>query len=273
MSLIFLFPVAGILALACAYMVWVAASKDDVAELKNHENRILIVLSASMLMTLSGILKTNAISTQSIQLSLASATALVTILVQAMYLVGLWRHGIRGLGLILLPVTAVPLFVVPLLSQDTFHHVIRTSSILETGHLLISLTAYALLTLAALHAFMYLFLDRSLKKKQLHPLMQSMPSLFELEDHLFAQVRAATWLLGLGILTGLTWQWIDFGKFALLNHKVLLALVSFAVLGLLLGQRKKAAWHGKRASIMVIAAYIMLLLAYFGVKLINSWLN
>lgn len=273
MSLIYLFPAAGILTLACAYMVWSAAGNEHEIAARKQEKNILIALAAAIGLTLWGTLDTGLISGPSLHISLITATALATILVQGMYLVGLWRHGIRGLGLILLPVTAIPLILIPVLPHESADHIIHTSSLLETGHLLISLIAYALLTLAALHAVMYLLLDRSLKKKQLHPIMQSMPSLFELEDHLFAQVRAATWLLAIGILTGLTWQWIDFGRFALLNHKVLLALISFAVLALLLAQRKKAAWHGKRASRMVIAAYTLLLLAYFGVKLINSWLN
>lgn len=273
MSLIYLFPVAGILTLACAYMVLSAARHDNEPATRKQEKNILLTLAAAMVLTLWGAFGAGTITGQSLHISLVTATAIATLLVQGMYLIGLWQHGIRGLGIILLPVTAVPLILIPLLPHESAAHIIRTSSALETGHLLISLIAYALLTLAALHAVMYLLLDRALKRKQLHPVMQSMPSLFELEDHLFAQVRAATWLLGIGILTGLTWQWIDFGNFALLNHKVLLALISFAVLVLLLIQRKKAAWHGKRASRMVLAAYTLLLLAYFGVRLINSWLH
>lgn len=273
MPLIYLFPIAGVLTLICAYLVWSAAQQEHEATTRKHEKNILAILAGTILLTLWATIKAGVITGQSLHISLITATAIATILVQGMYLVGLWQHGIRGLGLILLPVTAIPLIAIPLLPHESTDHIIHTSSILETGHLLISLIAYALLTLAALHAVMYLLLDRSLKKKQIRPVMQSMPSLFELEDHLFAQVRAATWLLAVGIFTGLTWQWVDFGRFALLNHKVLLALVSFAVLALLLVQRKKAAWHGKRASRMVIAAYTLLLLAYFGVKLVNSWLN
>ena len=76
---------------------------------------------------------------------------------------------------------------------------------MEASHLLFSLLAYAILTLAMLHAAMHLLLDRALKRKQIGPIVQSLPSLLEVENHMYAQVRTATWLLALSILTGLVW--------------------------------------------------------------------
>ncbi len=230
------------------------------------------LLLLSIAITVWGCFKLEPVTDQGIHISLVAAVAIATLLVQGMYLIGLWQHGIRGLGLFLLPLTALPLLVTPLLPTAENTHWIHTSSVLESGHLIISLLAYAILTLAAIHAVMHLLLDRALKRKQLSPMVQAMPSLFEIEVHLFAQVRWATALLAIGILTGLTWQWVEFQHFALLNHKVLLALFSFAVLALLLFKRQKAGWHGRRASHMVLAAYTLLLLAYFGAKLIRSWL-
>jgi ABC-type uncharacterized transport system permease subunit len=83
-------------------------------------------------------------------------------------------------------------------------------------------------------------------------------------------VRWATWLLALSILTGLGWQWIEMHHFALFNHKVLLALFAFIMLFMLNQRRDKASWHHTRASKMVLAAYVILILAYFGVKLIHN---
>ncbi|MDX8396625.1 MAG: cytochrome c biogenesis protein CcsA [Mariprofundaceae bacterium] len=269
MSADILFPAAGLLTLTCAYLVWA-----DVLNLptpKKKVSPISFLLILSIILTASGSWEIDTIGDQGIQFSLLTATAIATLLVQTMYLIGLWQHGVRGLGLFLLPVTAIPLLILPILPEQNTSHWIHTSSVLETGHLLVSLLAYAILTLAALHALMHLQMDKALKNKLLSPMMQAMPSLYEIETHLFAQVRWATWMLGLGILTGLTWQWFEFEHFALLNHKVLLALFSFAVLVVLLFKHQRDAWHGKRASHMVLASYILLLLAYFGVKLIHSF--
>jgi len=272
MSSIYLFPAAGILTLVCTWLVWTSVNSTAANAEGERKFSVEIILIASILLTAVGCYQLEPVSEKGIRFSLDAAAGIATLLVQAMYLIGLRQHGIRGLGLILLPATALPLLTLPLLPEQAGEQWIRTSSVLETGHLVISLLAYAILTLAAIHAVMHLMLDHSLKNKKIGPLMQAMPSLFEIEAHLFAQVRWATALLALGILTGLTWQWVEFQHFALLTHKVLLALFSFAVLLLLLYKRKKSGWHGRRASHMVIAAYTLLLLAYFGARLIASWL-
>jgi len=272
MSSIYIFTVAGLITLVAAYLVWSSIWKPAATETGGNRPIIESILLASILLTLWGCFKLEPVTDQGIRFSLAVAIGIATVLVQAMYLIGLWLHGIRGLGLFLLPATALPLLLIPLLPDDGGNQLIHTSSLLESGHLLVSLLAYAILTLAAFHAVMHLLLNRALKRKKISPIMQAMPSLFEIEVHLFAQVRWATSLLAIGILSGLTWQWIEFQHFALLNHKVLLALFSFATLLLLLSKRKKAGWHGRRASQMVLAAYALLLLAYFGAKLIHSLL-
>ena len=274
MSSIYIFPVAGLLTLIAAYLVWSNIWKPAAAESTGNRPIIESILLVSVLLTLWGCFKLEPVTDQGIHFSLAAAVGISTVLVQIMYLVGLWLHGIRGLGLFLLPATALPLLLIPLLPDDGGNQWIHTSSLLESGHLLVSLLAYAILTLAAFHAIMHLLLNRALKRKKISPVMQAMPSLFEIEAHLFAQVRWATSLLAVGILTGLIWQWVSFHDFkALLNHKVLLALFSFATLLLLLSIRKKAGWHGRIASQMVLAAYALLLLAYFGAKLIHSLLG
>jgi ABC-type uncharacterized transport system permease subunit len=272
MASIYLFPIAGLLTLVCAYLVWNDVWKGTTSETAQKKPFIELLLLASLALTLWGCFKLEPVTDQGIHFTLAISVSIATLLVQGMYLIGLWQHGIRGLGLFLLPASALPLLMIPLLPEAANGRWIPTTSLLESSHLLISLLAYAILTLAAIHAIMHLQLNRALKNKQISPVMQAMPSLYEIEIHLFAQVRWATILLAVGILTGLTWQWIEFQHFALFNHKVLLALFSFAVLVLLLSKRKKVGWHGRRASHMVLAAYTLLLLAYFGAKLIGSWL-
>lgn len=268
----FLFPVAGAITLLCAAIVWADVWRIHSPLRAQHGPLIAVLLSIAIGITLWAFVSLEAVSANGLNFTLPAAIAIATVLMQTIYLLGIWQHGIRGLGLLLLPVTAVPLILAPLLPEAETVHWVRTSSVLETGHLLISLLSYAILTVAALHALMHLQLDRALKRKAISPMIQALPSLLEIERHMFAQIRWAAWLLGIGILTGLVWQWETSAHFALLNHKVLLAVFSWAVLIWLLLQNKRSAWHGRRASFIVLAAYTLLLLAYFGVKLIQSWL-
>jgi len=267
-----LFPAAGFITLLCAAIVWAEVWYPRSILHGRPEPLIAALLIIAIGITSWGFISIEAVSANTLNFTLPAAIAVATVLVQTIYLLGIWQHGIRGLGLLLLPVTAVPLIVTPLLPESEPVHWVRTSSVLETGHLLISLLSYAILTLAALHALMHLQLDRALKHKTISPMVQALPSLMEIEKHMFAQIRWAAWLLGIGILTGLVWQWEASAHFSLLNHKVLLAIFSWVVLVWLLLQNKRSTWHGRRASFMVLAAYALLMLAYFGVKLIQSWL-
>ncbi|MDQ6966095.1 MAG: cytochrome c biogenesis protein CcsA [Mariprofundaceae bacterium] len=268
MNFIHLFPLAGLITAGCAFVLWRSVWSSG----KTSPNTLAMVLAASMLITLYALIRLEPITDWGLDFRFTAAVSICVLIVQYLYFLGLLRHGIHGLGLFLLPATAIPLLIIPLLSDDPILRV-HVSSMMEASHLLLSLLAYAILTLAMLHAVMHLMLDRALKRKKIGPIINAMPSLTEVENHMYAQVGSAALILALGILSGLIWQWEELGHFSLLSHKVILSTFSWAALVALLGMRRKSGWQGKRSGWMVIAAYVLLLLAYFGVRMVQSLLN
>jgi ABC-type uncharacterized transport system permease subunit len=266
-----LFFSSGLLTLICTYIVWAQVLKSQYHQ--RHESLLMTLQSLATLCTLVGIVILEPVSSHQLHFTLGAAAATATFFVQAMYLFGLTRHGTQGLGLFLLPVIAILLFFIPILPEDSSTGLIYTSSFLQSTHLLLSMFAYAVLTMTAFHAVMHLLLDKALKRKQTHPIVNAMPPLVKLEGLILSLLHWSVWLLAISILTGLTWQWVDFSRIAILNHKVLLALFSFGILSWLLSRQKKAAWHGRRTSQLILTAYSLMVLAYFGVRLIHSWLN
>lgn len=263
-----LFIIAGIFSLIALWFI-VAAMKIS-PHANQYQHRINLLVGGSILCTLIAILEQGFIGQTGLILTLSTVAGFTTLMVQNLYLIGIWQHGVRGLGLLLLPLTALPLFALGFLPEASANQWVAAHSFLQTGHLLLSVVGYAILTLAAMYACMQLFLDRALKKKQFGFFVRSMPPLMDVSNYLFSHVRWATWLIGLSILTGLAWQWVAMKHFALFNHKVLLAIIAWATLFILNHMRRKASWHHQRASRMVLAAYIVLMLAYFGVKLIRQ---
>jgi len=269
----FLFFAAGLLTVLGSIIIWRDALQQSSNTDQNPTNRIAASLSIAIALNIWAIHLLNSVTTEGINFNLATGAAVLTLLVHVIYTIGILRHGIQGLGLFLLPVTALPLFLIPLLPEAHTANWVHTSSLLETSHLLLSMGAYAILTLAAIHALMHIMLDRALKKKQLSTLVQALPALMDVERHMFAQVKAATLLIGISVLTGLLWQWVDHQHLAILNHTVLLALFSLGVLILLQFKRHRASWPTRVASRTVLMAYGLLMFSYFGVKLIHSLLN
>lgn len=273
MSASILFFVAGLVTLVCAGQLWQKALQRKDLTNPQIANTIAALMVAAIFLNIWAIHMIGSVSAEGINFTLATGVAVSTLIVQGIYTFGILRHGIQGLGLFLLPLTALPLLVIPILPEANAPNWVHTSSLMETSHLLISMFAYAVLTLAAIHALMHILLDRALKKKHLSTLFQALPSLMDIERHMIAQVKTASLLIATSVLTGLIWQWVDYHHFALLNHKVMLALFSLAVLLLLLYKRHRASWPTRMASRSVLAAYMLLMLAYFGVKLINTWLH
>ncbi len=264
-----LFSLSGLITAICAWLLWLGVWKKSSLGAKP----MALILSVSMLISIYALGRMEPITNWGLDFRLTASVAICVLIVQYIYVLGLFRYGVHGLGLFLLPATALPLFMIPFLPNDPILR-IQVTSMMEASHLIFSLLAYAVLTLAMLHAIMHLLLDRSLKRKQIGPIIQALPSLFDLENHMYAQVRAATWLLSLGIMTGIAWQWGYFNHHLdLVSHKVILSVFSWSVLLLLLTMRKRAGWQGRRASWMVISAYLLLLLAYFGVRLVQAWLH
>jgi ABC-type uncharacterized transport system permease subunit len=268
-----LFSAAGLITLLCTGLIWRQALQGNSAPGQQTANTIAALVSSAIALNIWAIHLMNSVTVDGINFTLATGVAISTLIVQIIYVFGILRHGIQGLGLFLLPLTAITLFLTPILPEANAPNWVHTSSLLETGHLLISLISYAVLTLAAIHAVMQILLDRALKKKRLSTLVQALPSLMDIERHMIAQVKVATVLIGISILSGLVWQWVDYQYFALLNHKVLLALFTMAVLILLLIKRHRASWPTRLASRAVLTAYALLMLAYFGAKLIGTWLH
>jgi len=261
-----LFISAGGLSLLATWFIVVCMRSS--AENKTFQHYISITVGASIVCTLFGILELGFIAPTGLVLTLTTVAGFTTVLVQNLYLLGVWQHGVRGLGLLLLPLTAIPLFALPCLPEST--QWVEAYSFLQTGHLLLSIAGYAILTMAALYACMQLLLDRALTKKKIGFFVQAMPSLIDISNYLFVHVRWAIWLIGLSIVSGLMWQWVEMHHFSILNHKVLLALFAWVSLMLLYQLRKKSAWHHNRGSKMVLFAYATLMLAYFGVKIIQN---
>jgi len=272
LSMLALFSIAGVVSMVAAYLLW-AQPLNLPQPWKDPQPIVVGCVTLSLVLTIVAAIAVAPSSALGIQFTLIEAAASASFLVQMIYLIGLVRHRIRGLGLVLLPTTGLALMLTPLLPTGHGNSWLEVGSWLEASHLLVSMGAYAVMTLSALHAVMYLLLNRALKSKRIHPITRTMPPLTDIETHMFAQVRGTLWLLGLGILTGLSWQWVEWSHFDLLNHKVLLSFIAWVMLLIIETGHHRSIWRNKVSSYLVISAYMLMLLAYFGSTFIMAELH
>lgn len=134
-------------------------------------------------------------------------------------------------------------------------------------HALLALLAYATLAVSALLALMLWLQDTALRRRQLgSPLLRLLPPLTELEALLFRSIGAGFALLSAALLTGALF--VDDLLAQHLAHKTVLSILSWLVFGALLLGRRLYGWRGRRAVRLTLGAMLLLLLAFFGSKLV-----
>jgi ABC-type uncharacterized transport system permease subunit len=137
-------------------------------------------------------------------------------------------------------------------------------------HIIVSLAAYALVSLGALAALAVFLQERALKRKAPGRMTHSLPSVADGEGLLVHLLGAAAIVLALGILTGMGELYVTSGTLLVFNHKVLLSLLGFAAVMGLLVLHQRIGLRGRKAARLVLLAFLLLTLGYPGVKFVTD---
>jgi ABC-type uncharacterized transport system permease subunit len=133
-------------------------------------------------------------------------------------------------------------------------------------HILISILAYSVLALAAVQAILLAVQDRRLRSRLPGGFMHGIPPLVTMEAMLFRMIGVGFVLLSLALLSGLVFLEDIFAQH--LVHKTILSTVAWAVFGILLWGRWRFGWRGRKAIRWTLGGFSVLVLAYFGSKLV-----
>ena len=137
-------------------------------------------------------------------------------------------------------------------------------------HIAVSLATYALVTISAVAGVAALIQERALKAKRSSALARRLPAIADAEALQLRLLGAAELVLGVGVLTGMGLQYAESGSVLAFDHKTVLSLLAFAVIGLLLIVHHWTGLRGRRAARLVLLAYLLLTLAYPGVKFVTD---
>ena len=133
-------------------------------------------------------------------------------------------------------------------------------------HMISSVLAFGLLSIAGVYAFFVFFIDHFLRHHHLSPMVRSLPALDVLEDLLFKTIALGFLLLTVSLLSGVMFINDIFAQH--LVHKTILSLLTWLVFGVLLFGRWRYGWRGSLAVRLTLAGIVLLVLSYFGTKLV-----
>lgn len=133
-------------------------------------------------------------------------------------------------------------------------------------HVLSSILAYAMLTLATVQAIALAVHDNHLRSHHPGGFIRALPPLQTMESLLFELIGVGFVLLTVSLLSGFLYLEDMFAQHV--AHKTILSIIAWTVFGLLLWGRFRFGWRGRTAIRWTLIGFIVLMVAYFGSKAI-----
>ena len=133
------------------------------------------------------------------------------------------------------------------------------------SHVALSIIAYSLLTIAAAQALLLSFGDNMLRHRKL-TILRNLPPLETMEHLMFEMIWAGLVFLTLSIGSGFFFL-VNFSEPGLVHHTVI-TLAAWIVFILLAWGRYQLGWRGAIASRWTLFGFVLLVLGYFGSKLV-----
>lgn len=201
---------------------------------------------------------------QGIDFSFFHTASLISLIIVFLLLIASFTKPVDKLGIALFPIAAIMLTLDAAYpsSIETAH---QYSSAMNT-HILSSIVAFSLLTIAAFQALLLALQDNQLRNHNPGLLMLAFPPLQAMESLLFQMISAGVLFLSISLLSGFIFIEDLFAQH--LVHKTLLSIVAWLIFTSLIIGRERYGWRSKKAIRLTLYGFLSLLLAYFGSKMV-----
>jgi ABC-type uncharacterized transport system permease subunit len=124
--------------------------------------------------------------------------------------------------------------------------------------------------LGALHDGLLAYQDHAIRSHHPGGMIRFLPPLHEMETLLFQFLSFGFVGLSASLITGFIFLEDIFAQH--LVHKTVLSIIAWFILGILLIGRFQFGWRGKTAIRWSLSAFALLMLAYFGSKLVLEFI-
>jgi ABC-type uncharacterized transport system permease subunit len=206
---------------------------------------------------------------QGMNLGIGNAISLIVWLMVLIYWLGSWIYPLVSCQMFVLPIAVLAVLFALLAPSDRILPIASRPALM--AHLVLSLLAYSLFTIAALHAILTSSLDRSLRQGNTPVALRDAPPLIALETLLLRIIQIGFVLLTLALASGFVFSEQVFGKaitFPHNTHKVVFGVLSWLIYGAFLVGHRFYGWRGRTAVLLTLVGFALLLLSYVGSKLV-----
>ncbi len=258
MSLIFISFLSALL-----YLISAAKQATTLSGNHNDSGSHRLVMSAG---TAAVIIHTGAVYLvlhpgNGIQLGFFPVSSLIAWLIAGLVLLSSLRKPLHNLFVALFPLAAITVILAALAPQTADPKPYQAGII---SHILSSILAYSVFTIAAVQALLVTLQDRQLKHHRTRGLITALPPLQIMEKLLFEMLWTGQVLLTASLITGMLFLDDIFAQH--LVHKSVLSIAAWIVYAIMLWGRHQRGWRGIAAVRWTLGGFGCLMLAYFGSK-------
>lgn len=196
--------------------------------------------------------------------SFFNAAGLVALFIVLILLIGSTDKPVEKLGIAIFPLAAI-LLALELIFPEKTHRLLATNWQMSL-HILSSILAFSLLNIAALQALLLALQDQQLRSHHPKRLILALPPLQAMETLLFQMIGTGLFFLTVSLFSGFIFIEDLFAQH--LVHKTVLSMVAWIIFSGLLVGRVRYGWRGHTAIKWTLIGFVLLLLAYFGSKLV-----
>ena len=200
--------------------------------------------------------------TDGLDLGFFNAGSLILWLIALTIILGAFANPVENLAIFLLPLAGIAILFGILFPVE---HTLMPAQAMELKiHILMSLMAYALLSIAAVHAIVLSIQDKHLRNRKPGGFIRALPPLETMENLLFQMIGLGFFLFSLSLITGMIYLEDMFAQHIV--HKTILSIIAWFVFATLLWGRWRFGWRGSTAIRWTLGGFFVLLLAYMGSK-------
>ncbi len=201
---------------------------------------------------------------QNLNFSLFHTASIISSLVALLLMLATLSKPVEKLGLAIFPLASISLLMTLLISEQK--NAFSIDSWQMAVHILSSIIAFSLLMIAALQAILLAIQEQQLRNHPPKRFIQTLPPLQTMESLLFQMIATGILFLTVSLISGFIF--IDDLFAQHLVHKTILSIVAWITFSSLLIGKIKYGWRGQTAVKWTLAGFSLLLLAYFGSKLV-----
>lgn len=186
--------------------------------------------------------------------------------IAAMFLALFFKYNLKILGIYAAPLITLAMITAYQMPKPAAENPQLFKSWWLAAHIITIFLGNAAFALACGLGMLYLLQEHTIKRKTRGFFFSRLPSLDLLDTTGYACIVVGFSMITIGLITGIVYAKAVWGRFWGWDPKEVWSAITWLLYAALLHERLTVGWRGKRAAIMAIIGFVVLLFTFFGVN-------